>query len=107
MTRLRQLRKSKKISMKKFGELFDLSESAICLYETGKRHPNNDTLTRIADYFGVSVDYLLGREQAPISDDYILLEKKRLLISRISELTKEEIEEVSNYTNYLLSKRQS
>ena len=31
-------------------------------YELGKREPNHETTVKIADYFGVSVDYLLGRD---------------------------------------------
>lgn len=60
--RIRELRKAKKITMKQLGEAVDLAESTISQYETGKREPDNATLCRISDFFGVSVDYLLGRD---------------------------------------------
>ncbi len=59
--RIFELRKSRGITQKQFGELFGLAESTISLYEAGKRQPDYTTLSKIADYFGVSIDYLLGR----------------------------------------------
>ena len=61
MIKLRELRQKKGISLKELGKILGLAESSISLYETGKRQPDYDTLTKIADYFGVSVDYLFGR----------------------------------------------
>ena len=58
---LRKLRKEKNISMKKLGEDINVAESTISLYETGKREPDYETLKKIAEYFDVSIDYLLGR----------------------------------------------
>lgn len=60
MKNLKVLRKQQNISMKKLGEIIGVAESTISLYESGKRQPDKDTLIRIADYFCVSVDYLLG-----------------------------------------------
>ena len=64
MKMLRSLRKSKGISMKKLGEYLGVSEGAISQYETGKREADYETVLKIAEYFGVTVDYLLrGGEQ--------------------------------------------
>lgn len=60
--RLRELRKDKKMSMKELGAIFGLSESTISLYETGRRRIDTDMLQRFADFFEVSVDYILGRD---------------------------------------------
>ena len=54
--------KKNQLSMKQFGAIFGLAESTISLYETGKRDPDNNTLIAFANYFNVSLDYLLGRE---------------------------------------------
>ncbi len=62
MKNLRKLRNNKKISMKELGSLIGVSESTISLYENGKRQPDFLTLINIADFFDVSIDYLLGRE---------------------------------------------
>ena len=62
--RIRELRKKKGITMKQLGEIVDLAESTISQYETGKREPDNETLLKISEYFGVTVGYLLGAEEA-------------------------------------------
>ncbi len=61
MNKIRELRKLKKITMKELGQILNLSESTISLYENGKHEPDYATLKKIADYFMVSTDYLLGR----------------------------------------------
>jgi len=60
--KLRKLRKEKKLTMKEFGEKFNLAESTISGYETGNRKPEITIIEKFADFFDVSVDYLLGRE---------------------------------------------
>ena len=63
MTKLKELRKEHKLSMKELGKILGLSESTISLYEAGKREPDIKTLIKMADYFDVSVDVLLGRDE--------------------------------------------
>ena len=41
--------------------IIDISMSAYCNYEQGKREPTASVLVRMADYYDVSLDYLLGR----------------------------------------------
>ena len=48
--------------MKELGATIGVAESTISQYETGKRQPDYETLLRLSEYFGVSVDYLLGKE---------------------------------------------
>lgn len=59
---LRSLRKQHKLTMKELGDIIGVAESTISLYENGKRQPDYTTLQKIANYFHVSVDYLLGRD---------------------------------------------
>lgn len=59
--RINELRKSKGITLKELGEILNLGESTISMYENNKRSPDYDTLNTIANYFNVSTDYLLGR----------------------------------------------
>lgn len=63
MKRLRELRKKHNLTMKELGKIFNLAESTISLYENGQREPDFDTLCKLASFFNVSVDYLMGREQ--------------------------------------------
>ncbi|GGE58368.1 helix-turn-helix domain-containing protein [Priestia taiwanensis] len=58
---LRRLRKQEGLTMKELGQKLHLAESTISGYEIGNRTPDYETLGRIADFFEVSIDYLLGR----------------------------------------------
>lgn len=58
---LRNLRKEKKLSQAELGEILKLSQRTISSYENRERFPDQNTLNNIADYFQVSVDFLLGR----------------------------------------------
>ena len=62
MENLRYLRKEQNFSMKQLGEIIGVSESTISLYENGHRQPDFNTLIKLADYFNVTIDYLIGRE---------------------------------------------
>lgn len=63
MEKLRELRKLKNITMKELGQKINVAESTISLYESGKREPDYQTLKKLADFFNVSIDYLIGRNE--------------------------------------------
>lgn len=69
--RLKKLRKEKGLYQKDVAEDIGLTASAIGFYEQGKRKPDNDTLQKLADYYDVSTDYLLGRTNERSSADKI------------------------------------
>ena len=61
--RLRYLRDRAQMSRKVLGERCGLSKNIIGQYERGEKVPSLSTLVELADIFGVSIDYLLGREK--------------------------------------------
>lgn len=63
--RLVELRKRDHITQKQLAINLNLSEIAIQNYEAGRRKPAFDALCAIADYFHVSLDYLVGRTDNP------------------------------------------
>lgn len=63
--RLKELRKSRGISQLKLAMELGLSQNTISRYETGEHEADYATLIRIADYFDVSIDYLLERTNDP------------------------------------------
>lgn len=65
--RIRELRKEKGLTMKQLGSVLGLAESTISQYETGKRDPDISTLSLIAVYFNVTIEYLLGRSEVRMS----------------------------------------
>lgn len=62
MNLIRDLRKKSKITQTQLAEICNTTTSNISGWECGKWQPDNDALLKLADYFDVSVDYLLGRE---------------------------------------------
>ena len=63
--RLKEIRKSKKISQLKLAIDLNMNQNTISRYETGEREPGINELIKLADYFNVSVDYLLERTNNP------------------------------------------
>lgn len=60
--RLQQLREKKRISRKVLSELCGLNPDAVRRYERGESEPTLHSLVAIADFFEVTVDFLVGRE---------------------------------------------
>ena len=60
---LKKLREQRGLSQYTFARVLKISQSAVGNWEAGKRIPNSETLCEIADFFNVSVDYLLGRTE--------------------------------------------
>lgn len=73
--RLRELRTMKGVSQDTVAESCEISRVGLARYETGQRVPVVKIASRLAEYYGVSVEYLLGKdsaepqEKAPTPDD--------------------------------------
>lgn len=63
--RLKELRKKRHISQVRLSIDLNMSQNSISRYETGEREADYNTLIAIADYFNVSIDYLLERTDNP------------------------------------------
>ena len=63
--RLKELRLSKGLSQLKLAMDLGINQNTISRYESGIRQADYQTLIRIADYFAVSIDYLLERTDNP------------------------------------------
>lgn len=92
--RLRELRKERKLSQDELGEALNLHGRTIGYYESKERNPSPDTLVKIADFFGVSVDYLLGRSNVRNYE-----ELQRLI--PFERLPEEGQREVLNFMEYI------
>ena len=65
LVRLKELRKARRITQLKLAMDLNLTQNTVSRYETGEREPGIAELVRIADYFHISVDYLLERTDNP------------------------------------------
>ena len=63
--RLKEIRKRKGISQLKLAMDLHMNQNTVSRYETGEREPGISELIKIADYFNVSVDYLIERTDNP------------------------------------------
>lgn len=79
MDRLKQLRKASNLNQVTVASVLNISREAYSMYETGKRQPSYDALTRLADYYAVNIDYLLERTDIPDKIPYITREELDLI----------------------------
>ncbi|MBE6877259.1 MAG: helix-turn-helix transcriptional regulator [Ruminococcus sp.] len=59
---MKQLRRQKGLTQQQLADYLHVSKGTVGMWETGRREPNTEILSELADFYGVSVDYLLGRE---------------------------------------------
>lgn len=107
--RLKELRKGKKVSQNEFAELFNVTQATVSRWETNEILPDADTLIKIANYFDITVDYLLENSgvknlttlQADLSDDeQMIIANYRKLNNKGKDYIKQTIEmAVVTYTN--------
>lgn len=103
--RLRDLREKNNLQQKELAKELDVLEATISMWETGKRIPYSDMLIKISNYFGVSVDYLLGNE--PISNEKEKELKEQEVLKKVlqragfmtdnEDLTDKELERIMNF----------
>jgi methanogenic corrinoid protein MtbC1 len=95
--RLKELRKSNKISQKILAGEIGVAQTTIANYEQDARFPDEKTLHSIADYFGVSMDYLLGRSEKlyePKDSNLAALIKNNYSMEEMNYLAKQYMEMV-------------
>ena len=109
--RLKTLRKNASLTQTEIAKNLKISQQAYANYETGKRHPDQEMLKKIADFFDVSVDYLLGRVEKGTNtetEEYLELLRTRpemkMLFNTTKNATKEEIEKAVAVIEALLGK---
>lgn len=116
MLRIRELRESQNIQQKELATKLNIGFSTLSQYETGKRFPDYETLLKIADFFGVTTDFLLGRSNqkdkpVPPEEDELakLLEdpETREFYELIKDFSDDELDDLLNYGQYLIAKRDS
>ncbi|MEE3451614.1 MAG: helix-turn-helix transcriptional regulator [Acutalibacteraceae bacterium] len=79
---LKQLRKTKGLTQTQFASEFNISSGTIAMWETGKRMPDTETLKKIAQYFNVSIDYLLDNEKSPLDDTEEPEDEELIILNR-------------------------
>lgn len=87
--RLKTLRKERNLTQEELANMFFLNKSSVSRYERDNQMPESDTLQKIADYFKVTVDYLLGRSDVrnphKTESEFVETDEKRLVQAEKSE----------------------
>lgn len=98
--RLRELRNQKGVNQDVAAEACDISRIALARYETGQRVPRAEIVSRLADYYGVTVDYLLGRDEGPPKNKIEPASESELWEQNatwLTELTPQELQRVLDF----------
>lgn len=98
--RIKELAERQKLSIRSLEEKLGYGNGTIRRWE--KQVPGVDKVQKVADYFNVSVDYLLGREDTTeVNDDHL-----KVVAAHIDDdATEEEINEILNFIDFVQSKR--
>ncbi len=80
---LKRLRKSRKLTQKDLGARVGLSKAVVSKYENGLGYPSFDVLVRIAQYFGVTTDYLLGVARGKTVDVSALTDSQIAIVHQL------------------------
>jgi transcriptional regulator with XRE-family HTH domain len=100
---MKELRENKGLSQAQVARELNISRQSYNFYENCKRDPDTDTLKKIAIFFDVPIDYLLGHD-AEKKEISVSPERKRLL-EKISSADDETAKELEQFLNYLESKK--
>ncbi len=91
--RIKELRIEKNMSQQELGDLLGITKVSVCGYENGTRTPNLETFTQMADIFGTTADYLLGREIPVVN------ESSNEYVGSVSKEDINLIQEIRHYPN--------
>ncbi|QGH32583.1 helix-turn-helix domain-containing protein [Gracilibacillus salitolerans] len=94
--RLKRLRQNKKLYQKDLAQKLNISKSAIGMYERNEREPSFELLTKISDYFDVSISYLVDGKEHKKEED-----QGDLFFFDMKGLTEEEIDDIKRHIDYV------
>ncbi len=94
-TRLRTLRETKGYSSQQaLADALGVAQSTVANWECGRREPNHETTLKLADFFEVTVDYLMGRTDDPQGGKLTDASLKAALWGGDEALSEEELDEL-------------
>ena len=101
MIKLREIRINQHKSQKQVANDLNISEPTFSHYETGRYEPDVATLILLADYFGCSVDFLIGHQTASTVQLDLLTDAQKELFGLLRNLSDRQIDKVIGYINSL------
>ena len=98
--RLHQLRKENNIRQEAVAKYLGYRYTTISGYESGRNQPSIENLKKLADFFHVSIDYLVGYCPYNLTEDRQIID----LIDKFQLLKEDERQEILNFVEYMLFK---
>ena len=111
MNNIKNLRLEKGLTQIKLAELFDIDQTTVSKWELGKALPDTSLLIRLADFFDVSIDYLLGLstfyypDSLKTQNDLTLTLEERQVLEDFRSLPRQERAQAAEYVHYLADRR--
>ena len=90
MNRLKELRETNGKNMAQVARDLEIPYTTYVGYEKGEREPNSETLIAFANYYNVTVDYVIGRESVVDTEEYLIACRSKDGKRGVHRLTKEE-----------------
>lgn len=113
--RLKELRNKKKLTQQDMADFLGISRQGYGKYEDGKSEPDHNTLVKLANYFGVTTDYLLGHDLEVNDDDKrkaAIIEKIKtefpdadLMFNDLASFTADDMQDVYDYIKFKKSQK--
>lgn len=91
--------KTRKVNNQQLCKILETNSNKIYDWKIGKSKPSAEDVSKLADYFGCSVDYLLGRENT--SDTTVLPAKLQELVDTASSLSEEQLSDLLRYVRFI------
>ncbi|MBD7912022.1 MULTISPECIES: helix-turn-helix domain-containing protein [Clostridium] len=115
--RLKELRKENNMTQSDLGKILGVGKTTISMYENGNSTPNDEIKIKIANYFNISLDYLLGKSEIRNYNNTIKpMDKINKLVKENNintlaahfegeEFTEDDLEDIENFIRYVISKK--
>lgn len=100
MKRLRELRAQRHLTQAEVAEQLHISKQSYGFYENGTRNPDPEMLSKLADFYNVTTDYLLERSDMPIDMNRLSSLSKNLLLE-LKDADSQTLTELQQYLNFL------
>lgn len=91
MNRISNLRKQANLSQNDLGKIIGVAQNTLSQWENGLREPDFDSVIKISEYFNVSTDYLLRKEE-DMPDELIVLNR---IVRKLSKSNRKKLVEIA------------
>lgn len=86
--RIKKLRIEKKLTQQELGNKFGLTSTGVSYWESGKAIPSMEMINKLSDFFGVTIDYLIGKNELDEKNEGMILFRKA---EQVNEKDKEKM----------------